>query len=50
MMRPIMLRLPENTRLNTDTTCNYDITSKQPMLKWSDKYNCVNKLCGNQPT
>ena len=50
MMRPIMLQLPKNTQLNLETPCNYNIESKQPALKWEDKYNCINQRCGNVPT
>jgi hypothetical protein len=50
MMRPIMLQLPPNAQLNTSTPCNYNTTSRKPVLKWADKYNCINKRCGNKPT
>lgn len=47
MMRPIMLQLPSDYILDPKVPCNYD-EKGSPLLKWSDKYQCVNKRCGNK--
>lgn len=46
MMRPIMMQLPSDYKLDPKVPCNYD-EKGSPLLKWSDKYQCVNKRCGN---
>lgn len=50
MMRPIMVQLPPGADLDEETPCNYNIESKKKVLSWKDKYNCLNKRCGNKPT
>ncbi len=44
MMRPIMLQLPSDYQLNPSIPCTYD-EDKKPLLKWKDRYECINKLC-----
>lgn len=41
MMRPIMLQLPANAKLNPETPCN----SNPSDYSWATKVNCINERC-----
>lgn len=40
MMRPVMLQLPKDTKLNPETPCN-NVTD----YSWPTKVKCINKRC-----
>ncbi len=45
MMRPIMMQLPSDYQLDPNIPCNYK--DGKPLLKWADKYQCINERCQN---